>query len=105
VENYRGCHSLLLEFNHDLQMLLEGSYPPQLKRRVGGDWGHLNNEQAAALLEQIDHGMMRHLVVAHVSENNNCRLRTEAALLSVRPSLEGVVWADQRTGFDWLSLD
>lgn len=105
VDSFRHCHGLLLEFNHDLSMLWEGDYPPPLKRRVGGDWGHLNNEQAAALLQQIDHRTMRHLVVAHVSENNNCRHRAEAALLSVRPSLEGVVWADQRTGFDWLSLE
>jgi phosphoribosyl 1,2-cyclic phosphodiesterase len=104
VSSFRDCHGLLLEFNHDLSMLWDGDYPRPLKHRVGGDWGHLNNEQAAGLLQQIDHDSLRHLVVAHVSENNNCRRRTEAALLSVRDSLEGVVWADQRSGFDWLSL-
>ena len=104
VENYRGCHSLLLEFNHDLQMLLEGSYPPQLKRRVGGDWGHLNNEQAADLLRQLDATALEHLVVAHVSEQNNSREQAEQALLSVLDSLESVVWAQQATGFGWLEL-
>lgn len=104
VASFSNCHGLLLEFNHDLSMLWEGDYPLPLKRRVGSDWGHLNNEQAAGLLQQIDHLAMRHLVVAHVSENNNCRHRTEAALLSVRDNLEGVVWADQAAGFDWLSL-
>jgi len=102
VDNYRSCHSLLLEFNHDLPMLMAGRYPPQLKRRVGGDWGHLNNSQAAALLQQIDTDTLRHLVVAHVSENNNCREKTEQAILSVLDSLDRVVFAEQAEGFDWL---
>ena len=102
VDNYRSCHSLLLEFNHDLPMLMAGRYPPQLKRRVGGDWGHLNNNQAAGLLQQIDTHTLRHLVVAHVSENNNCREKTEQAILSVLGSLERVVFAEQAEGFDWL---
>ncbi len=105
VASFQNCHGLLLEFNHDLSMLWDGDYPPPLKRRVGGDWGHLNNQQAVELLQQIDHLALRHLVVAHVSENNNCRHRTEAALLSVRDSLDGVVWADQAGGFDWLNLN
>jgi len=105
VESYRRCHGLVLEFNHDLPMLQAGSYPPPLKRRVGGDWGHLNNEQAAALLHQIDRTALNHLVVAHVSENNNCRHKTEQALLSVFDSLDPVVWACQDNGFDWLRID
>jgi phosphoribosyl 1,2-cyclic phosphodiesterase len=104
IDNFRSCHSLLLEFNHDLDMLLAGQYPPQLKRRVGGDWGHLNNDQAAALLRQIDHDDLRHLVVAHISEKNNSRTHAEAALLSVRESLDGVVFAEQSGGFGWLNL-
>lgn len=104
IDNFRSCHSLLLEFNHDLDMLLAGQYPPQLKRRVGGDWGHLNNDQAAALLQQIDHDDLRHLVVAHISEKNNSRTHAEAALLSVRESLDGVVFAEQSGGFGWLNL-
>ncbi len=104
VDNYRECHGLVLEFNHDLPMLMSGQYPPPLKRRVGGDWGHLNNDQAAAFLEQVDRSLLGRLVVAHVSENNNCRSRTERALLSVLDSLETVVWADQAEGFDWLEL-
>lgn len=104
VDNYRACHSLLLEFNHDLPMLLAGQYPPHLKRRVGGDWGHLNNEQAAQLLRQIDKAALSHLVVAHVSEKNNSRAKAEDALLSVLDSLDGVVFAEQAAGFDWLEL-
>ena len=57
-----------------------------------------------ALLEQMDREGLARLVVAHVSENNNCRHKTEEALLSVLESLDAVVWADQAEGFDWLVL-
>ncbi|TXS92113.1 MBL fold metallo-hydrolase [Parahaliea maris] len=105
VRHYRGCDGLVLEFNHDLTMLQGGSYPPSLKRRVAGDWGHLNNHQAAALLQEIGIADLHYLVVAHISENNNCRERAEEALVSVYGALdERVVWADQQGGFGWLEL-
>jgi phosphoribosyl 1,2-cyclic phosphodiesterase len=104
VDSFRGCTSLLLEFNHDLPMLMAGQYPPHLKRRVGGDWGHLNNDQAAQLLRKIDGTALRHLVVAHISDKNNSREHTESALLTVLDSLDGVVFAEQAGGFDWLQL-
>jgi phosphoribosyl 1,2-cyclic phosphodiesterase len=104
VDNFRACHSLLLEFNHDLSMLLKGPYPDHLKRRVGGDWGHLNNEQAVALLRQIDGACLRHLVVAHVSEKNNSRLLAQSALLTVMDTLDSVTFAEQSEGFSWLDL-
>jgi phosphoribosyl 1,2-cyclic phosphodiesterase len=49
LDQLAGCDSLLLECNHDPQLLAAGGYPPFLKRRVGGDWGHLANEAAAAI--------------------------------------------------------
>ncbi|MEH6585619.1 MAG: MBL fold metallo-hydrolase [Halioglobus sp.] len=105
VDSYQDCHSLLLEFNHDLDMLMAGTYPPQLKRRVGGDWGHLNNEQAADLLRQLDcTEQLNNLVVAHISEKNNSRACAERALASVLASTDGVVWAQQAEGFDWLNV-
>jgi len=105
VDSYRDCDAMVLEFNHDVEMLESGDYPLALKRRVGGDWGHLNNEQAAGFLQAIDSRRLRHLAVAHISENNNCREKAEQALLSVfEPNDERVVWAEQATGFDWLQL-
>ena len=99
------CNSLLLEFNHDVIMLEQGSYPPQLKRRVGGDWGHLNNEQAAELLRQLDCAdALSNLVVAHISEKNNSRASAERALGGVLASLDGVIWAEQDQGFGWLEV-
>jgi phosphoribosyl 1,2-cyclic phosphodiesterase len=104
IDNFRACDSLLLEFNHDLPMLLEGPYPPHLKDRVGGNWGHLNNQQGVDLLRQIDCAGLRHLVVAHISEKNNSRERVQDALLSVLDSLDSVIFAEQGNGFDWLEL-
>ncbi len=105
VDSYRGCDALVLEFNHDQQMLRDGSYPGQIKRRVGGDWGHLNNLQAATLLAQIGPAELTYLVVAHISENNNSRACAEQALRGVLPTLDDVIWADQESGFDWLLLN
>ncbi|RMG27568.1 MAG: MBL fold metallo-hydrolase [Gammaproteobacteria bacterium] len=66
-----GCHGLVLECNHDPGMLAAGPYPPALKRRVGGDYGHLSNGQAASLLTDIATGRLQCLVGAHLSEKNN----------------------------------
>ena len=104
IDNFRACHGLLLEFNHDLPLLMGGPYPSHLKQRVSGDWGHLNNQQAVDLLAQINHVALRHLVVAHISEKNNSRRLAENALLSLLDSLDGVIFADQVDGFDWLDL-
>ncbi len=105
IESYRQCDGLLLEFNHDLQMLRDGPYPEHLKRRVGGDWGHLNNLQAVAFLQSIAAQDLRHLAVAHISENNNCRSAAAQALAEVfQPGDKRVVWAEQASGFGWLDL-
>ncbi len=61
----------VLEFNHDLEMLMDGPYPWRLKQRVRGHHGHLSNDQAAALLRQGGSAKLRHLVLAHLSDDNN----------------------------------
>ena len=104
VDSYRHCDGLLLEFNHDLEMLLEGPYPPGLKRRVAGDWGHLNNDQAVDLLDRLGTAGPACLVAAHLSENNNSRERAARALDAARQRPAEVVWADQSEGFGWLEL-
>ena len=104
VDHYGDCHGLLLECNHDEEMLRQGPYPPPLKRRVGGDWGHLNNRQSADLLEQVSHVGLRELVVAHVSEQNNHRECVVEALAPVHGDPDTLTWADQTLGFDWIDL-
>jgi phosphoribosyl 1,2-cyclic phosphodiesterase len=71
VAAFDGIDALLLECNHDLDMLDSGPYPPSLRARVGGPFGHLSNDQAAAFLGAIDRSRLHHLVAAHLSEQNN----------------------------------
>jgi phosphoribosyl 1,2-cyclic phosphodiesterase len=100
VEQYRGCDALMLECNHDLAMLQGGSYPPSLKRRIAGDFGHLSNRQAAAFLD-CEGVLPRQLVIAHISEQNNSRQCVEDTLGATLDAVPEVVWAQQDDGFDW----
>jgi phosphoribosyl 1,2-cyclic phosphodiesterase len=61
----------VLEFNHDVEMLRDGPYPWRLKQRVRGPHGHLSNEQAADVLRRGAGDRLRHVVLAHLSEENN----------------------------------
>ena len=79
VRALQGLDALILEMNHDLRMLLEGPYPWSLKQRVRGGRGHLSNAQGAQLLEQVLHGGLRHLVLAHLSQQNNSERQARAA--------------------------
>ena len=100
-----GCDALVLEANHDRDLLAGGSYPPALKRRIAGPHGHLCNEDAAALLARLDTGRLQHLVAAHLSEANNdpARVRTLFAdVLGCAP--EAIPVADQASGLDWREL-
>jgi phosphoribosyl 1,2-cyclic phosphodiesterase len=95
----------LLEFNHDLALLQSGSYPAALKRRVGGDYGHLNNQQAAELLKALDNSQLKLLAIGHLSEQNNSPAHAQAALAQVSHCHRAEVFmACQQEGFDWLYL-
>lgn len=105
IEAYRGCHGLLLEFNHDSELLAAGPYPAALKARVGGDWGHLNNQQACELLQQVATDDLRQVAIAHISEQNNARAAVEGEIVARMPAWrDEVVWADQALGFNWLDV-
>jgi phosphoribosyl 1,2-cyclic phosphodiesterase len=100
-----GCHALLLEFNHELEMLQQGPYPQQLKRRVASNRGHLSNAQAAELLVSVDCSRLRHLVLTHISETNNTpqhALRAASAALSCTP--DWIACAHQQDGLGWREL-
>ena len=87
VAAFDGVDALLLECNHDVDMLASGPYPPSLQARVGGQYGHLNNAQAADFLRRIDHRRLRHLVGAHLSEKNNSPELVVATLGAVSEGL------------------
>jgi phosphoribosyl 1,2-cyclic phosphodiesterase len=100
-----ACDALLLEANHDDHMLATGPYPPSLKARVGGDWGHMSNAQSARLLKALDTSRLQHLVAMHLSEKNNTPELAVAALsgaLGCEPGWIGV--ARQDSGLGWREL-
>ncbi|MDJ0783683.1 MAG: MBL fold metallo-hydrolase [Desulfosarcinaceae bacterium] len=66
-----GCQLLVLEANHDPQMLIDGPYPWPLKQRIRGRNGHLSNAQCRDLLGELLHPGLLHVILAHLSENNN----------------------------------
>ena len=71
--NYFGrCHAAFLEANYDEEMLENGNYPVFLKNRIRGGMGHLSNKQALDLFVTHRPKFMRHLLLAHLSKNNNC---------------------------------
>ena len=103
VEAFGQLDGLLLEFNYDPDMLENGPYPEMLKRRVGGDHGHLSNLQSIELLERIDTSGLRCLIAAHISEKNN-RPEIVADLIRGVDGIPEPVLADQQDGFDWITL-
>jgi len=74
-----GCDALILEFNHDPNLLKNGPYPLSLQQRVRSSHGHLSNEDAASFLATILHENLQVVLLAHLSETNN---RSELALKS-----------------------
>ncbi|KUJ83374.1 MBL fold metallo-hydrolase [Microbulbifer flavimaris] len=106
VETHFGdCDALVLEANHDPQMLAQGPYPPSLKRRVGGAYGHLSNQQAAGFLQRVGFEQLQHLVVAHISEKNNTLELAQRALGGVAEEVGNCIFACQQQGFDWLQVE
>ncbi len=75
---------LVLEYNHDEQMLLEGPYPWALKQRIRSNHGHLSNAQASELLARGATDKLKHLVLAHLSDENNS---PDLAVRSARKTL------------------
>ena len=100
--SYQLCDAMVLEANHDPFMLASGPYPPSLKQRVGGQWGHLSNQQAAGFLQRLDTARLQHLVVAHISQKNNSVDLAELALAPFIKSVKKVTYACQDQGSDWL---
>jgi phosphoribosyl 1,2-cyclic phosphodiesterase len=100
-----GCDALVLECNHDLDLLAESDYPYSLKQRIAGRFGHLHNEAAATLLAALDTSRLQHIVAAHLSQQNNTPARARAALArALRCAEDWIGIADQNEGFGWRAL-
>jgi phosphoribosyl 1,2-cyclic phosphodiesterase len=102
VEKLSGCEALVIECNHDLDMLMEGPYPVSLKHRVAGRFGHLCNSDAGMLVAALDRSRLRHLIAAHLSQQNNkpeLAVKALAGAAGCEPEWVGV--ATQGEGFGW----
>jgi len=71
IEYLRDTHVLLIESNHDLEMLKNGRYHADLKERVAGNRGHLSNAAAGRLIIEVAWDGLKHVVLGHLSEENN----------------------------------
>jgi phosphoribosyl 1,2-cyclic phosphodiesterase len=99
-----ACHSLVLECNHDEQMLKDGPYSQTLKVRVGGNWGHLSNRVAAQMLSELQHPQLRQVIAAHLSRQNNLPELAHAALAEVLGDKDSITCATQSEGFEWRDI-
>lgn len=105
-ETLSGCDALVLECNHDFEMLWGGSYPKWLKERIGGPFGHLANAQSERLLAALDRSRLKHVLAAHLSEQNNRPELARAALARALGCAEHWVGlATQDEGFGWRALE
>jgi len=104
-QHFGACDALFLECNHDLDMLAYGPYPYDLKQRVGGWYGHLNNEQSAQFLLNIDTTRLRELAIAHISQKNNQPGLARKILANALGCDEQWIHvADQDQGLPWVEL-
>lgn len=105
AEHLEGCDLLVVEANHDPEMLRGGPYPAFLKRRIASGLGHLSNAQARSLVERIACSRLQHVVLAHLSEKNNSpELARGAAVAALAGGAAEVHVAEQRSPGPLLGL-
>ena len=99
------CDALLLECNHDTDMLARSAYPDFLKRRVGGAYGHLSNTAAADIARSVMHQGLKYVVAAHLSaQNNRTELVQEQMSEALGCSSHDIIIAEPVTGTAWLQI-
>lgn len=86
IHALQGCHTLVLESNHEEELLLNGPYPQRLKDRVFGDLGHISNDEAAQILKAVRHEGLKRVICIHISEENN---RKELVVDNAEYALDG----------------
>ena len=101
IESYRKCNAILMESNHDAEMLRTGDYPARLKRRIAGKLGHLSNAQAAGFLEDVIHDGLTHVVIGHISEQNNAKELLQLTFRELEKRVPNFAYATQTHGIGW----
>ncbi|OZI07335.1 MBL fold metallo-hydrolase [Siphonobacter sp. BAB-5385] len=91
IEHFSQCHAAFLEANYDEAMLEQGRYPYFLKQRIRGGHGHLSNQQALDLLRTHKPAYMSHVILSHLSKENNCPIRARELFLPHMDTTELVV--------------
>ncbi len=105
LDSYQGLDALLIEANHCRDLLARGHYPYFLKQRVGGDYGHLNNHQAARLVSELGWENLQHLVLAHLSSKNNLpQLARQCFVDTLGCDPDWLQVANQDCGLDWREI-
>lgn len=114
VRTLQNCHALILECNHDEQLLRLSKYPSFLKARISGPLGHLSNKDSAKLLQAVLNEKLKTVVAAHLSEKNNTPELATKALLEVidahehvdhpRLSKPQLIVADPELGTQWINV-
>lgn len=100
-----GLEGLVLECNHDADLLWSGGYPKWLKERITGPFGHLSNAQAEALLAKLDRSRLQHVIAAHLSQQNNTPVLACEALARAMGCAAGEIGlSTQEDGFAWRDL-
>ena len=99
------CNALVLECNHDRQMLDSSVYPASLKRRIGGAYGHLSNLSSTQILQAIDKSRLHMVIGAHLSQQNNTAELAHAAIVAGLGTIMAEVRiACQADGFGWIDM-
>ena len=105
MAHLKACDALLLEFNHDTDMLARSTYPEFLKLRVGGLYGHLSNTAAAQIARLLQHQGLKHVVAAHLSaQNNRPELVQNLLALALSCAPDDIIVAKPEDGCRWLHL-
>ena len=104
-ETLSGLDALVLECNYDRELLWGGSYPRWLKERIGGPFGHLDNRDSGRLLGALERSKLKHVIGAHLSQQNNRPELARAALAGAMGCEAGWIGiATQEEGFGWREI-
>lgn len=104
VRHLQHCQAMVLECNHDVDLLDNSSYPVFLKKRVGGAYGHLSNTAAAEIAALSRHPDLRLVVAAHLSQQNNHPELARSCLADVLGSSTEIAVATPEAGAAWMSV-
>jgi len=105
IKTLKEITALVIEFNHDRDMLTLSDYPQSLKNRIGGKYGHLDNMESIKLLKLINHNHIKWIAAAHLSEKNNDENLVKKLIAdSISKELDIIKIINQETGLDWMTV-